>query len=386
VFSARTEWDRTPNRLTEAVAKARASGADLIDLTESNPTRAGIAYPEDLLRPLGEPEGLRYEPTPSGQPPARAAVAAEYERHGLRVSPDEVLLTASTSEAYSFAFKLLCNPGDEVLIPQPSYPLFDFLAGLESAVVKPYPILLGGGEWHLDAGALEAAVGPRTRAVVVVNPNNPTGSFLKRDEAAALAEVAARHDLAIVSDEVFLDYAAAPDPRRLGSILGTEGALVVALGGLSKACGLPQLKLGWMVLGGPPERRREAQERLEIIADTYLSVGTPVQIAAPRLLERGAAVRSAIAARVAENRRALESLLQGRTATALPAEGGWYSVLRVPATRSEDDLVVDLVQNLRVLVHPGYFFGMPGEAFLVVSLLPPSPVFRTGMERVLSGL
>jgi len=291
VFSSRTHWTLAPNRLARAVETRRAAGRALLDLTESNPTRAGIRYPEDLLAPLADPRGLRYEPSPQGHPAAREAVAADYARRGIAVSPDDVLLTASTSEAYSFAFKLLCDPDDEVLIPTPSYPLFDFLAGLESTRVRPYPLLLAGGDWHLDAASLEGLDGGRVRAIVVVNPNNPTGSFLKRDEAESLYALAARHDLALVSDEVFLDYAFAPDERRFGSVAAGGSALAFSMGGLSKACGLPQLKLGWLVISGPEPLKQAARERLEVIADTYLSVATPIQLAAPAV--RGARARRA---------------------------------------------------------------------------------------------
>ncbi len=293
-----------------------------------------------------------------------------------------MLLTASSSEAYAFVFKLLCDPGDEILIPAPSYPLFDFLAGLESVTVKPYPLLLAGGEWHVDTAGVAPLRTPRTRALVIVNPNNPTGSFLKKDEAAALALTAAEGELALVADEVFLDFANGPDDRRLGSLAGTNDVLVFTLGGLSKSCGLPQLKLGWMVVSGPEGARREALERLEIIADTYLSVGTPVQLAVPELLSRGAEVRRAIAARVGSNRALLESALRGGPATVVPAEGGWYAVLRVPSTRSEEALVVALAAEHGVAVHPGFFFGFPQEAYLVVSLLCQPDVLAEGARRL----
>jgi alanine-synthesizing transaminase len=382
VFSTRTRWDRTANRLAEAVAARKASAASLIDLTESNPTRPAIPYPPDLLAPLADLRGRRYDPAPAGWSGAREAVAGEYARHGISVPPENVLLTASTSEAYSWVFKLLCDPGDEVLVPAPSYPLFDFLAGLESVAVRPYPLLLADGEWHVDLPALAASVGPRSRAIVVVNPNNPTGSFLKKDEAAALAEIAARHDLAIVSDEVFLDYADHPDPRRAGSLAAVTEALTFAFGGLSKSCGLPQLKLGWIVVAGPDAPRLEALARLEIVADTYLSVGTPVQLAAPELLALGEEVRDAIRSRVASNRTALEWLLESSAVSVLPCEGGWNAVLRVPAIRSEEALVVDLVETHGVLVHPGFFFGFSREAYLVISLLPEPDVLAEGVRRI----
>jgi alanine-synthesizing transaminase len=386
VFSARTRWDRTVNRLARAVEARKANGRRVIDLTESNPTRPAIPYPADLLAGLADLRGRRYDPIPAGWRGAREAVAGEYTRHGVPVAPEHIVLTASSSEAYSFVFKLLCDPGDEVLVPAPSYPLFDFLAGLENVVVRPYPLLLAGGEWHVDVAAPSAAVGPRARAIVVVNPNNPTGSFVKNDEAAALAELAARHDLALVSDEVFLDYAGHADSRRAGTLAAPGAALTFVFGGLSKSCGLPQLKLGWIVTAGPEDLRREALERLEIIADTYLSVGTPVQLAAPSLLARGGEIREAIQSRVASNRTALEWLCRNSPVSVLPAEGGWYAVLRVPATRSEEALVTELVEAHGVLVHPGFFFGFPHEAYVVLSLLPEPDVLAEGVEALLENV
>jgi aspartate/methionine/tyrosine aminotransferase len=386
VFSTRTGWALAPNRLSRALAARRAAGRPLLDLTESNPTRAGLACPAERLAGLSDPRAARYEPTPQGEREARAAVAADYARHGADVSPDDVFLTASTSEAYAFAFKLLCDPGDEVLIPAPSYPLFDFLAGLESTVVKPYPLLLADGEWHLEPSELPALIGPRTRAVVVVHPNNPTGSFLKRDEAEALRELAARRDLAVVADEVFLDYTTGPDARRFPTFAAAGPALALAMGGLSKSCGLPQLKLGWMVLSGPEPLRRAARDRLEVVADTYLSVSTPVQIVAPGLLAARAELQRPIAERVQENRRTLAGLVRGSAASLLPAEGGWYAVLQIPATRSEEDFTAELLENDGVLVHPGFFFGFPREAFVVVSLLCPPRVLADGATQLLARL
>ena len=382
MFSKKTDWMLAPNRLAAALAARRASGGAILDLTESNPTRAGLPYPSDLLDVLADPRGLRYEPAPQGRLETRRVVAADYARYGVTVSPEDVLLTASTSEAYAFAFKLLCDPGDEVLIPAPSYPLFDFLAGLESTQVRTYPLLLAGGEWHLDIGEVEVLIRPSTRAIVVVNPNNPTGSFLKKGEAAALWELAARHELALLSDEVFLDYTFGDDARRSGSVAAGGPALGLAMGGLSKACGLPQLKLGWMALSGPEEIRAEARARLEVIADTYLSVGTPVQIAAPALLARRTELQAPIVRRVRDNRRRVVAALEGSSASVLPAEGGWYSVLQVPATQSEEDLVVALLEDDGVLVHPGFFFGFPREAFLIVSLLSEPAALDEGLRRL----
>jgi aspartate/methionine/tyrosine aminotransferase len=386
VFSSRTDWDLRANRLSRTLAAKRASGARLIDLTESNPTRAGIEGPEDLLASLARPEARRYDPAPFGLRAAREAVAADFARRGFPVAAERVVLTASTSEAYAFLFKLLCEPGDEVLVPRPGYPLFEFLATLESVRARAYP-LEHDGEWRLAASALHAVVGPRTRAVVVVNPNNPTGAYLKRDEREAVETMCAERSLALVSDEVFADFAFADDPRRAASVARDGAALAFALGGLSKSCALPQLKLAWLTVTGPEPARAQALARLEVIADTYLSVSTPVQVAAPELLAR----REELQAPVRERLRANLDALRARLAPASPAsllqpEGGWYAVLRVPATISEEERVARLLEDQDVLVHPGYFFDFPREAFLVVSLLPPCDDFAEGIDRVLADL
>jgi hypothetical protein len=297
-----------------------------------------------------------------------------------------IVLTSASSEAYGFLFKLLCDPGDAVLVPRPSYPLFEFLARLESVEVLSYP-LSWDGDWHLVGSALAQAVTPHTRAVVVVHPNNPTGSFLKREEAEALQALCAQRGLAVISDEVFADFAFAPDPRRVASLAGDGPALTFALGGLSKSCGLPQLKLGWIAVGGPPGLREEALARLEIVADTYLSVGTPVQRAAPALIERLPELQAPVAARVARNLSALrDRLAAGAPATLRDPEGGWYAVLQVPATLSEEERVCRLVESRGVLVHPGFFFDFDREAFLVLSLLPVPGVFDEALDALLADL
>jgi alanine-synthesizing transaminase len=386
MFSARTRWDLTPNRLARILEAKRTAGEPVIDLTESNPTRAGISYPSDLLAPLADPAALRYEPTPWGLEPAREAVAADFARRGFPLRPDRILLTASTSEAYSLLFKLLCDPGDEVLVPRPGYPLFDYLAGLESVRVVSYPLEYDGA-WRLDLAALAAAVTSRSRAVVTVNPNNPTGSYLKRDEALALRALCAERGLALISDEVFADYAFGEDPSRMGSVAEDGGGLAFALGGLSKSCGLPQLKLAWIATSGPEGVRNQALSRLEVVADAFLSVGTPVQVAAPSLLARRAELQAPIRARLGEN----GEMLRARLASSSPArllapEGGWYAVLRVPATHPEEIQVARLLEQSNVLVHPGYFFDFPTEAYLVLSLLPPPPLFALGLGRILDSL
>ena len=386
MLSARTGWDLTPNRLSSVLEARRRRGEPVLDLTETNPTRVGIPYPPDLLAPLADPAALTYEPSPRGLASAREAVSADHARRGVTVDPGRVLLTASTSEAYAWLFKLLCDPGDAVLVPRPSYPLFAYLARLESVDVHPYALSYDG-EWHLDPDAVRDAVTPRTRAVVVVSPNNPTGSFVTRTEAEALLELGAERGLAVISDEVFADYSFGSDPRRAASLAGDGAALAFSLGGLSKSCGLPQLKLAWIAVSGPEKWRAPALARLEVVADTYLSVSTPVQRAAPALLARRRELQRPIAERVAANRDALRRRLgAGSPASLLGAEGGWSAILQVPATESEEQRVTRLLEEQGVLVHPGYFFDFPCEAFLVLSLLPPRDVFEEAIDRILAVL
>jgi hypothetical protein len=377
VFSARLKWGQKPNPLSILLEEKRRGLVPVLDLTESNPTRAGLVYRDaEILRALADPAALRYDPSPLGMPAARAAVSQYYAEWGLDVAPDRVLLTASTSEAYAYLFKLLCDPGDEVLVPRPSYPLFEYLAGLESVCVRQYPLRYDG-VWHVDFDALERAMTPRTRAIVVVNPNNPTGSFLKREEAARLEGIAARHELAILSDEVFADYGFGHDPERMRSLAGNLGALTFSMSGLSKIAGLPQMKLGWIVAGGPDHE--PAMERLEWIADSYLSVSTPIQLALPQLLKLRAPIRE----RTASNLAALRHRAAGSTVNVLNVEGGWYAVLQVPRTRSEEEWVLALLRDRDVLVQPGFFYDFETEAFLLVSLLTPPDVFAAGIERVI---
>lgn len=384
-FSARTAWDRTVNPLSRLLESKRQQAVPVLDLTLSNPTQAAIQYPADLLAPLADDTALRYEPCATGLLAARQAVADDYGRRGLPVSPDQVLITASTSEAYAFLFKLLCEPGDEVLVPRPSYPLFDYLAGLESVRVASYALAFDG-EWHLPASAVADALSPRTRAVVVVHPNNPTGSFLKRAEAEALHALCAARGLALIADEVFADYAFGPDPHRFAGAAADGEALAFALGGLSKSCGLPQVKVGWLVASGPAGARAEALARLEVVADTYLSVSTPAQVALPALLRRRPELQAAIHQRVCDNRDWLRRMIQDSVASWPPAEGGWYAALQVPASLSDEERALRLLAELDVLVHPGYFFDFAGEGHLVLSLLPRSSEFRDGVSRLLSVL
>lgn len=385
MFASRLHWDLRPNRLAAAVEARRRAGGAILDLTESNPTRAGFHYPAgEILGALADPRSLRYEPLPAGSGEARSAVSAWYASRGHDVPPERILLTTSTSESYAFLFKLLAEAGDEVLVPRPSYPLFEFLATLESVRPVQYPLVYHGA-WSVDLDALERAITGRTRAVILVNPNNPTGSFLKRDELERMAALCADRGLAIISDEVFAGYAFAPDPRRVLTLAGVEETPAFSLSGLSKVAGLPQMKLGWIVIAGPAALRAQAAERLELIADTYLSVGTPVQNALPRLLEAGAAVERQIAARVRNNLECLRRAVGPESpCQVLDVEGGWYATLRVPRTHSEEEWCLELLDREDVLVQPGFFYDFESEAFLVLSLLTPSDVFGEGTRRLLA--
>jgi alanine-synthesizing transaminase len=380
-YSSRLRWDLAPNRLTRLLDERRSAGAAILDLTESNPTAAGFAYPSDqILAALADPRALRYQPAAAGIASARAAVSEDY--YSGSVHPSRILLTASTSEAYAFVFKLLADPGDEVLVPRPSYPLFDFLAALEAVRAVQYPLAYQGashGSWSIDFDALARSITPRTRAIVLVNPNNPTGSFLKQAELGPLIALCREHNLAIISDEVFADYALEPDPRLVRSLTDTTDVLTFCLSGLSKVVGLPQLKLGWIVAS------QQAFERLELIADTYLSVSAPVQLAAPALLGLRTQLQNQILGRVRANRGFLASQIGPASPwRLLETEGGWYAILEAPRIQSEEEWVLSLVASDGVLVQPGFFFDFEREAFLVLSLLTPEEVFREGVRRILA--
>jgi len=381
-FSRRSSFDPRPNALTLALDRVRSQGHAIVDLTVSNPTEAGIPYDASgILGALAHPRALIYEPQSFGLASAREAAAREVSNlAGTPVDASDVVLTASTSEAYAFLLKLLCDPGDEVLIPQPSYPLFEHLGAFEAVRLVPYPLAYDGA-WHIDFDGLRRAIGPRTRAVLVVNPNNPTGSFLKRDELSALAALG----LPIVSDEVFASYVLDDDSARTRSVLESSDALVFSLGGLSKLAALPQMKVAWTVVGGPEPLKREALIRLELIADTFLSVGTPVQHALPILLATRGSAHDAIVQRTRANLAHLRAALARAEspATLLRAEGGWYATLRLPRTRPEETWVLDWLEKDHVYVYPGAFFEFSDEPFVVLSLLTPETNFAKGIARII---
>jgi aspartate/methionine/tyrosine aminotransferase len=382
VFAKRTNWNLALNRLSEALAAHRAAGKPLLDLTLSNPTECGFYYDEKaILRALQNPAALKYEPNPRGVEIARRAVAQYYAELGSTISVGDIFLTTSTSEAYSFVFRLLCDPGDELLIPAPSYPLFGFLADIQDVTLVRYPLLYDHG-WQIDFHSLERAITPRTRGIIVVHPNNPTGHFCKLEEQTKLNEICSSRQIAIIADEVFLDFALAE--KKPASFAANSEALTFTLSGLSKICGLPQMKAAWLIVNGPQPWKAQALERLELIADTYLSLNAPIQLAIPAFLSQRQAFQKQLMARIRQNLAELDRQLARQTSCArLELEGGWYAVLRVPATRPDEDLAVELLTSKGVYVHPGHFFDFPSEGHLVVSLLAAEPSFTDAVHRLL---
>jgi aspartate/methionine/tyrosine aminotransferase len=383
MFSTRTGWILTLNRFTEAQRELVAAGKEVLDLTVSNPTRAGLHYDtESLLKSLSRPEAMDYDPQPRGLASAREAVTSYYsEQHKLEISPKSLVLTTSTSEGYSYVFRLLCDSGDEILVPKPSYPLFEFLADLEDVALAPYPLIYDHG-WQIDFPSLYKAVTPRTRAVVVVHPNNPTGSYVSDGERKLLNSFCLKHRLAVIADEVFLDYP--HDGAARSSFAINRETLTFTLSGVSKISALPQMKLAWVVTSGPEEIAAAAMERLEVIADTYLSMNAPIQLAAPVLLAERKHIQPEILERVRGNLAELDDqLAKQKTCRRLEVEGGWYALLRVPVTQSDEELAIDILRNASVLVHPGHFFDFASDGYLIVSLLTPTAEFREGIARTL---
>ena len=384
MFSSRTRWHREPNRLARQLAEARHTGRPIIDLTLSNPTLAGLRYPEQEIREaLISGDILTYTPHPRGLIAARIAVAGYYGDRGIQLDPENVLLTAGSSEAYSFVFRLLCEPGDTILVPSPSYPLFDYLADVNDVRVASYRLEYGG-EWHIDTESIRRAATPGSRAIVIVHPNNPTGTFLKTSELEWIAAFASERDMAVIVDEVFIDYPLGRDERRARSTAAFPETLTFTINGLSKTAGLPQMKLGWLAVSGPHEKVCESLERLDIVADTYLSVNTPAQHALPRLLQLGEGIRESIRTRTRRNL----DLLGGRVAETPPCsllsvEGGWYATVRVPTTRSEEEWALRLLDEAGVYLHPGFFFDFRGGGHLVMSLLNPEEEFVEGTARAM---
>ncbi|MBO0910527.1 MAG: pyridoxal phosphate-dependent aminotransferase [Acidobacteria bacterium] len=379
MFARRTDWNLRPNRLTKALQEAQRGGAKILDLTISNPTRVGIEYNQSaILDALGDRKALDYDPQPQGLASAREAVAAYYSNAG---DPERIFLTTGTSEAYSFLFRLLSDPGGEMLVPKPSYPLFDFLADLDHIKLVPYALVYDH-LWQIDFPSFNQALGEKARAVVLVHPNNPTGSFVSAQERLELNAICRRRRLALIVDEVFLDYG--HDGETRPTFAANDEVLTFTLSGISKVSALPQMKLGWIAVSGPPSDRTPACERLEVIADTYLSMNAPVQLAAPVLLEQRRIVQPQLMRRIRANLGELDRQLgRQKSCSRLEVEGGWYAVLRVPAVRSDEDFAVELVRAHSVLVHPGHFYDFASDGYLVLSLITPQEEFRVALEHLL---
>jgi len=385
-FAHRTNWQRQSNAVNEALEEMARRGMDVLDLTASNPTSCGFSYPPGMLSVLNSTENFNYRPDACGMDRARKAVARYHARQHLNILPYEIVLTASTSEAYSFLLRLLVDPGEKVLIPRPSYPLFQFLLEINDVVFEHYPLNYSGGRWSLDLLALEALADAKTKAIILVNPNNPTGSYISRAELGFLNDFCRQHQMAIISDEVFFEYSlGAADTA---SCAGNKEVLTFALGGLSKTLGLPQMKCAWILASGPESILQESLARLEIIADTYLSVNTPVQNALSDWLGYAADIQGQIKARVQENKQWLSAQLNDRTQSMslLSLQGGWYATLRIPAVKSEEEWALEFLKEDHVSVYPGYFFDFEREAYIVLSLITPVALFREGVGRILKRL
>src|SRR6185437_4831006 len=384
MFASRTNWNLKPNRLAEALERHKAGVRRLLDLSASNPTECGFRYDASaIMRALCAPASLQYHPDPKGLKSARHAVSDYYIEHGERVGKDDLILTASTSEACSFISRLLCNPGDEVLIPMPGYPLFDFLADVNDVKLICYPLFYDHG-WHIDMHALKQAITSRTRGIIVVHPNNPTGHFTRPEETVQLNQICSANQMAIIADEVFVDFTLGAPQK---SFVANTGALTFTMSGISKISGLPQMKFAWLAVSGPEAEKKEVLARLEIIADTYLSLNAPIQLAAPALLQQRKPFQQQLMARVRANLGELDAQLAGNHhVSRLLVEGGWYAVLRIPATRPDEELAIELLQMHDVYLHPGHYYDFPGDGYLVVSLITPEQDFSEGMGRILSAV
>lgn len=383
-FAQRTQWSLAKNRLISALEKLRDEKVPVIDLTESNPTRCDFVYPaQEILKPLADSQNLLYAPHPQGMLKAREAVARYYQEKNIAVSPDDIFLTSSTSEGYAHLFRLLLNPAEGVLFPQPSYPLFQFLGELNDARMDTYPLIFSNSGWQIDQACLRKKIQKNTKAIVLVNPNNPTGSYIRACERTAINELCARHSLSLISDEVFWEYALTDGGSPISFAANAESPTFV-LGGLSKTLGLPQMKLSWIVLSGPARWKREAKARLEVIADTYLSVNTPVQHALADWFACKEKIQSQILTRTRRNLSFIqEQLRENSECRILSPEGGWYAAIEIPGRLSEEAWALEFLTKDHVFVHPGYFFDFEQEAYIILSLLPAEPLFRDGLRRIL---
>jgi alanine-synthesizing transaminase len=386
MFSQRTNWKLSPNRFTQALKAARSSREPIVDLTVSNPTLCGFAYDKNaILQAFHNPAALSYDPQSKGLRSAREEVTRYYrDDHHTAVDPESLVLTSGTSEAYAYVFRLLCNPHDEILVPKPSYPLFDFLADLQDVALVPYALEYAHG-WFVDFPSVMRALTPRTRAILLVHPNNPTGSFLREEELRQFNHLCQERSLALIVDEVFLDFAFDGLPRR--TLAANPDSLTFTLSGLSKIAALPQMKIAWVVTSGSQALVRPALDRLEVIADTFLSLSAATQLAFPALLAQRHSLRPQLLERIRNNRSFLQSAVARRnSAQLLDADGGWCAAVKINGERSDEDLAIGLLQKHRVIVHPGHFYDFPSEGHLVLSLIPPASAFEQGVERLFGWL
>lgn len=370
MFSSRTNWNLLPNKLSQLIEERRKQGQLILDLTESNPTKVGLNFKDaNILTPFENNSNLIYEPDPKGLIDARVVVSGYYKQRGIDVSPENIILTTGSSEAYSFILKLIADVNDEVLVPIPSYPLLSIISQLNDVSMKHYRLMYDG-EWHIDFDSVESAITKKTKAILVIHPNNPTGSYIKRYEYEKLTEIAEKFNLAIISDEVFLDYSIVHDEQRLESFAGANDVLTFTISGISKMLGMPQMKVGWIVVSGSNKQVSIALSRLEMIADTYLSVSIPIQNSLRCWLSQFKQINSEILNRVKHNYSLLETTVEKvPSVTVLIAEGGWNAIIQLPNIRQDDEWVEYFIQNSNVLFQPGYFYDFQGDAYLVMSLI-----------------
>lgn len=389
MLSKRFGFNIDANRLSLLLKKKKSTGSRILDLTMSNPTDAGLNYDSiGILNSIAKPESLYYLPEPKGLASARESVSRYYLEKNVRVKVDDIFLTSGTSEAYSFIFKLLTDPFDEIFIPRPSYPLFSFIAGMESVHLKYYDIVYTKNKiWEIDFDSISKQLTKKTKAIILVNPNNPTGNFVKIKEINSLSRICEMNTIALICDEVFLDYGLDVEPINIFSLAGINTHLTFILSGISKICGLPQMKLSWIVVSGPGEICKEAKEKLEIITDTYLSVGTPVQLAIGDLLSGRYLIHKQIKNRITKNYDILKSVtVNSNLMDLFKTEGGWYSVVKVNKNIDEETMAYDLLNLKDVYIHPGYFFDFTCEGYIVLSLLTPAEIFEEGIKRILEYL
>lgn len=386
MFSYRTNWDLSENPLSLTLKKLKTAGVPIINLTEANPTKVGFQYPSDWLTSLTTKKNFEYEPIASGMLKTRQSVCDYYQQRKINISPNQVLLTASTSEAYSFLFKLLCNPNDEVLTPAPGYPLFSYLAQLNDVKVSSYQLIFKQGLWQFDIEHIKKQIkNGNVKAIILVSPNNPTGSFTTKKDFQFLNAICQQHNIAIISDEVFSDYVFGEYQDSFESALNNKEVLTFTMSGISKALALPQMKMSWIVANGPDEQLKEALSRLDVIADTYLSVSTPIQHACVEWLSKADAIVHQIKARVEQNLTTLRHLIADKKDIELfCVQAGWYALLKIPMDISEDEWVLRLLEEKQVYVHPGFYFDFQQEGIIVLSLLPPRETFQQGIQALIS--